>query len=163
MNKIESSERIAIKLVISIVLFNPDLLILEQVLDSVKFAFDDSKRKWDVSCIIDLVDNNPNGGYSELVSQLIDIRNTHKFTLRLIKSPRNGGYGFGNNLSISAHKDCDFHLVLNPDILLSKTALSDAFNFLLDNPCIGLLTPMVRDGMASYIIFASIHQHCLIC
>lgn len=56
----------------------------------------------------------------------------------------NLGYGRGHNLAISC-KETDFHLVLNPDVSLSETALYEGLSYLLDHPQAVLLSPKVVD------------------
>lgn len=56
----------------------------------------------------------------------------------------NVGYGRGHNGPLLDSK-MDYHLVLNPDVLLDPDALTAAIRFLDSAPEVGLVTPHVRD------------------
>jgi GT2 family glycosyltransferase len=57
----------------------------------------------------------------------------------------NIGFGSGHNLTLDRH-DYDYHLVLNPDVLLERTALLSGLGYLAEHPDVGLLAPRVLDG-----------------
>jgi GT2 family glycosyltransferase len=72
--------------------------------------------------------------------------------VKLLGNHGNIGYGAGHNLAINSVKS-DFHLVLNPDVLLEKDALLHACEFMVSYPEVGLLTPSARDrqGHSQYL------------
>ncbi|MDW5501046.1 glycosyltransferase [Pseudomonas lundensis] len=61
---------------------------------------------------------------------------------RVVISGENLGYGRAHNLTLS--DESDFHLILNPDIILNEETLVTAMKFMADNPQCGLLTPLAR-------------------
>ncbi|MFO3874671.1 glycosyltransferase [Serratia marcescens] len=61
---------------------------------------------------------------------------------RVVISGENIGYGRAHNLTLS--HDYDYHLILNPDIILYEDTLAVAMRFMNDNPQCGLLTPLAR-------------------
>ncbi|RIH82770.1 glycosyltransferase family 2 protein [Calidithermus roseus] len=68
-----------------------------------------------VECEILVVDNNPADGTGEWLRQ-------HHPAVRVVASPRNGGYAGGNNFGIREARG-EFVLVLNPDTVLHPGAL----------------------------------------
>ncbi|WP_027891369.1 glycosyltransferase family 2 protein [Calidithermus chliarophilus] len=68
-----------------------------------------------VECEILVVDNNPADGTGEWLRQ-------HHPAVRVVSSPRNGGYAGGNNFGIREAQG-EFVLVLNPDTVLHPGAL----------------------------------------
>ncbi|WP_018464970.1 glycosyltransferase family 2 protein [Calidithermus timidus] len=68
-----------------------------------------------VECEILVVDNNPADGTGEWLRQ-------HHPAVRVVVSPRNGGYAGGNNFGIREARG-EFVLVLNPDTVLHPGAL----------------------------------------
>ncbi len=74
------------------------------------------------------------------------------WTLQLVRSPGNIGYGRGNNLVIVGAKS-DYHLVVNPDLFVEVNSLVEALRFMEDHSDVGLLTPAVlgEDGERHYL------------
>lgn len=70
----------------------------------------------------------------------------------LICAPANRGYGAGNNLA-REHMRSDFHLVLNPDVVLDQTAITAALDAMASHPDCVLLTPRATDdaGLDQYV------------
>jgi hypothetical protein len=64
--------------------------------------------------------------------------------LEVVRGQGNVGYGAGHDLAIQAAKS-DYHLVLNPDIVMSRRAIGEALEYLEANSAVGLLTPHVVD------------------
>ena len=58
---------------------------------------------------------------------------------------RNIGYGAAHNIAIreSIYNDIPFHLVVNPDIILTTDALQMMLNFMVQNPQVGSLMPKI--------------------
>ena len=75
-------------------------------------------------------------------------------TIDYIKAPKNGGYGYGHNIAINKYADkSKYHLVLNPDIILSSNELVQVFNYMEANTNIGLSSPKIcnLDGSPQYV------------
>jgi N-acetylglucosaminyl-diphospho-decaprenol L-rhamnosyltransferase len=66
---------------------------------------------------------------------------------RLIASPINGGYAYANNLGLKQARG-DFQLLLNPDTVLTPTALRDMLQFMVEHPQAGVAGPklVLADG-----------------
>jgi len=65
-------------------------------------------------------------------------------TLEVVRGQGNVGYGAGHDLAIKASRS-DYHLVLNPDVIVSHRAIAEAIDYMEANPAVGLLTPHVVD------------------
>lgn len=141
------------KISVSIVLYEPDLPLLRGVVEALFNAFLKLPiaEKWTTS--VDLVNNKPDETHFEEIEQIALAATTEQFKVDLIDSGINGGYGAGNNISIRRHLDSDFHLVLNPDVLVSQDSLSCAISYMIAHPNVGLLTPLVRgfDNSIQYL------------
>ena len=141
------------KLAVSIVLYGSDLTMLAQAIHSLAGACEHAARSFALSCTLDLVNNKPHDDRKQAIRDLAGAACTAGLAITFIDAGVNGGYGAGNNISIRRHADADFHLVLNPDVLVSEASLSNALAYLAANPQVGLLTPQVRglDGELHYL------------
>lgn len=90
-----------------------------------------------------LVENNSGEDLSDLVSLAPNIR--------LIVSEKNLGMGGGNNLGIKSANG-EYILVLNPDTNIQGNAISVLFNYLKNNPQVGIVGPKLLnpDGSLQY-------------
>lgn len=95
-----------------------------------------------------VVDNSSHDGSAEMVER--EFQEVH-----LIRSPRNGGYAYANNLALEhvlRRDEVDlprYVLLLNPDTRLPATALVDMLFFMDSRPEIGAAGPkLVRPGGA---------------
>ncbi len=73
-----------------------------------------------------------------------------------IKSPRNGGFGYGHNIGLKMSlndSNINYHLVLNPDVYFESEELLKIINFMDINPEIGNLMPKVcyPDGSIQFL------------
>ncbi len=141
------------KLAISIVVFEPDIKLLYEVIDSISKACVRASQTCTLTCELDLVNNKLDDDNKAVISTLARSASTGHFSVAYIDAGCNGGYGAGNNISIRRHKDADYHLVLNPDVLIRGDALMNALAFLESNLDVGLLTPQVRglDGTMHHL------------
>lgn len=64
------------------------------------------------------------------------------FALNVISGHGNVGYGQGHNKAIQK-STADYHLILNPDVLVAEDAIANALEFMGGNPDVGLLAPAV--------------------
>lgn len=126
----------------SIVLYKPDYLLLSQVISSVAKSFLLIKDKWTFS--IDFISNDGDSKNKSLIS-IINKYSMTNFSFRILNSSGNIGYGSGNNLSIFSNRNSSFHLVLNPDVILTEDCLFECLKFMEANPYVSLLTPKVLD------------------
>lgn len=66
---------------------------------------------------------------------------------------RNLGYGRGHNLALAQSPPSRFHLVMNPDILIEPSHISELILFLENNPDVGMVSPQIRntDGTLQHL------------
>jgi GT2 family glycosyltransferase len=120
------------KVVACIVTYNNPL---EQILNT-----SDSFLRASICKRLLIVDNNsPNG----LLQQLED-----RIEANLIDSGTNRGFGFGHNVGIRSSPDCEYFLVMNPDVIIHQDTLEKMTDYLDDHSEVGLLCPKIlnEDG-----------------
>jgi GT2 family glycosyltransferase len=142
-----------LKLAISIVLYSPDRSLLKKVVDALLQACLQLASAGTCTSVLDLINNNPDEISLDEIAKIAQAASMPQFVVELVESGVNGGYGAGNNVSIRRHLDADFHLVLNPDVLVAPDALIRAINYMIANSKVGLLTPQVRgfDNSIQYL------------
>lgn len=138
----------------SLVLYKPDLATLERTLLALQEAGRVAKEDGERFLELTLVDNSCDAALHERLGQWLEERRAAMpdWTVHLLRSPGNVGYGRGNNLVIDAARS-DYHLVVNPDLFVAPEALRETFRYLEAHPETGLLTPAVfgEDGERHYL------------
>lgn len=136
------------KVRVSIVVYQPDLALLNTVLDAVinaYIAFNSSLEGLD----IDIINNH----LAAICTSSIQLRKAEGMrTIQIIHASSNLGYGGGNNLSL-LQNDSDYHLVLNPDAIIDETFFVEGISFMQSNQDVALLVPKVVgfDGEIHYL------------
>lgn len=133
-----------IELSVSVVVYEPDLALLANAIASLQVACRHASVAAPLACSLDIVNNRPGDPHLNEIFALAQSCSRDGLPTTVIESRTNGGYGAGNNLSIKRHGQVDFHLVLNPDVLLDEAALTHSLAYMQANPTVGLLTPQVR-------------------
>lgn len=135
------------RLAVSVVVFNSDPVLFTTTLESLEAAVLYGKS-WQPSLTVSLciVENeHVERRNLEQVRELIKQSRFKGFDRIDLKSVGvNLGYGRGHNLAIRS-RESDFHLVLNPDVSVSKTALYEGLRYLLEHPRVALVAPRVVD------------------
>lgn len=128
----------------SLVVYKPDLDVLERTLLALQRAGQEVKASYDISLELTLVDNyNKESWHGRLESWVAAHEGMMPdWELRLLHAHDNIGYGHGNNLVIEQTKS-DYHLVINPDLFVEPDALLQSLRFMEAHPDAGLLTPAV--------------------
>ncbi len=131
-------------LLISIVLFNPDKILLGTVFDKLFDALN-SFNHHDLSTNLVVIDNSsqPSKKIKEYIES-IQCFNSIKY----IGHDDNPGFGIAHNQSMRYDSSLKYHLILNPDLEVAPTALKNALEFMEQHPDCGLLTPFAtwEDG-----------------
>jgi GT2 family glycosyltransferase len=135
-----SRERPACSLCISIVTYNIVADELNALLVSLQDACEHARDELRISIDTVVVDNGQEG---ELLQQLC-APYQQALNLRYILNPDNIGYGRAHNLAIR-QTTADFHLVMNPDVVLKPDVLLRCIQYLLRHPEAVALSPEVRD------------------
>jgi GT2 family glycosyltransferase len=138
---------------VSVVVFHSDLPLLRGTFRSLRAALE---RARDAGLLergrIDLVDNGT-ADESELGALTrAETAGLPWLDLNIVRGHGNVGYGRGHNLAILA-SEATYHLVLNPDVVVTPDALVEAIRFLQANPDVGLVAPDVRgpEGERRYL------------
>ena len=94
-----------------------------------------------------LIDNSPTDMLSRLAS--LDSR------IEYIFNNANLGFGKAHNIALkrSIEENIPYHLVLNPDVYFGGGVLEELYNFMENNPDVGLVMPKVLypDGTLQYL------------
>jgi len=132
---------------VSVVTYNPAIPELCQTLKSLNQAILYAEQYGKLAVVeFFLIDNGLGASWRHSLTLLINELFQEKlFRLTEVLSGHgNIGYGQGHNLA-AARATSDFHLVLNPDVILDKDAIFEALRFMSDHPDTGLLAPYVVD------------------
>lgn len=127
-----------IKLTVSLVTFRTDLAILTATIASLKAS--------SVPLEAVIIDNTPEDAYFEQLRRIQGVR--------LVRSPRNGGYGFGHNHALNhTSPDIPYHLILNPDVVIHPGCLETLIAVLEEKPEVGVAMPRIlnKNGTLQYL------------
>ncbi len=105
------------------------------------------------SATLIVVDNAQNVSCGAELHCMLKARwNDSRFPYQVIGGHGNVGYGRGHNKAI-ARATADYHLILNPDVLLAPDAFVNAIEFMEAHPEVGLLAPAVlnEDGELAHL------------
>lgn len=135
----------------SIVIYKPEVERFCQTITSLAVAAD----RWSGAGAIRLlvVNNDPNVTEDDIAQWLE--RASAKLggkALDVISGHGNIGYGRAHNLAME-RSDGEYHLIVNPDVVLSEDALVQALEFMECNPQCGLLAARALDegGAVQYL------------
>lgn len=117
-----------IKITSCIVLFNNDVNVLQEAIDSF--------LNTDMEVLLYLIDNSPTD-YLKILKTDDRILYYH--------NPSNPGFGASHNIAIqkALEVDSEYHLVLNPDIYFYKGSLEKVCDFMDSNQTVGHVMPKV--------------------
>lgn len=139
-------------LTVAVVTHAPDLAVLSRVLDRLGQALAHARQRGVLArARLVLVDNGPGPNWREPLRMLLDSAPLMAES-ELLSGQGNIGYGAAHNLALS-RSNSDFHLILNPDVLLEEDALSEGLAFLAAHQEAGLVAPAARggDGQPQYL------------
>jgi nucleoside-diphosphate-sugar epimerase/GT2 family glycosyltransferase len=138
----------------SLVLYRPDLPTVERTLLALEEAARVAKQHYVLELSLTLVDNSDDAAEHLRVARWFEgfQAAVPSWTLELMRSPGNLGYGRGNNLVIENARS-DYHLVINPDLFVNADALLEALRFMQAQAGVGMLSPSVygEDGSRHYL------------
>jgi hypothetical protein len=143
-----------LSLSLAVVCYHTKPAELQQLFDSVIAALGRLKQQQPVEPVIFyVIDNSESGGlnaaFLETFNQLgapLDI------SFRLIQGHGNVGYGKAHNLALTGLKS-DFHLMLNPDVILNQEALSEGLGYMQSRSNTVMAAPhaLSHDGQRQYL------------
>ncbi|MES2139004.1 MAG: glycosyltransferase family 2 protein [Bacteroidota bacterium] len=125
---------------VSIVLFHNKM---EQILNVIKPLLE---IDW-INVNIYLIDNSSNCNLKEL--------NNISVRIKYIRTNENLGYGAAHNIAIqnSIKSNCNYHIILNPDIEFEPNVIKELYNFMELNREVGNVMPKIiyPDGSIQYL------------
>lgn len=136
------------RLSVSVVTYAPDLVVLRDTLQSLSKSLDTARA---AGCLAEadvaVIDNGPAAEWTVRLEEIAS-----RFHARLISGHGNVGYGRGHNIALLA-STAEFHLVLNPDVIVDERAIDEALRFMAAQPQVVLLAPEVRgeDGGMQFL------------
>lgn len=136
-----------VDLSVSIVTFAPNLVTLGDTLQSLGKALLLAIQAGEIGrCELVLIDNGPGRQWAERVTPILEglVERFDFLHYRLITGHGNVGYGQGHNLAIFKTQS-EFHLILNPDVILDSSAIIHSLRFLEQHPEVGMLSPFAED------------------
>lgn len=127
------------RLSVSIVTYAPDLAVLRDTLQSLSRSLDAARAAGSLAeADVAVIDNGP---AAEWTARLVELAS--RCHARLISGHGNVGYGRGHNIALLA-STAEFHLVLNPDVIVDERAINEALRFMAAHPQVVMLAPAVR-------------------
>ena len=121
---------------ISIIIINfrtPQLT--KECVESVERVFENSQYTHEVI----LVDNYSNDGHFE------ELKSLGNDTVHIYETPKNGGFGYGNNFGV-ARSSGDYLFFLNSDTILYPVVIEEMLAYMKTNEACGALTCYMEDG-----------------
>jgi len=127
------------QLAVSIVIYAGEYKLLQKTIESLKGSLEyASKHVFLTNVVLVIIDNGPAEHNKKIIQEIIE-----EFTglaTQVISNKRNIGYGRGHNLCFTSVKS-DYFLILNPDVIVNKKAITEAMKFMESNSKVGMLTP----------------------
>tara|TARA_B110000908_G_scaffold22722_1_gene25734 strand:+ start:641 stop:1519 length:879 start_codon:yes stop_codon:yes gene_type:complete len=139
------------RVVVSLVTFNSDIGVLRNTLLSLVREIQTVESLGSIGFDrVFIVENFSNLYYREKLHGLVSNfrRNYEAITFTLITLDENIGFGQAHNLAIFQSQS-DYHLILNPDLLIQYGSLNNALSNFEKNSNIGLIAPMIIDEHGS--------------
>lgn len=129
---------------VSVVTYAPDPAVLSDTLQSLSRALDAARTAGSLSSAdVVLIDNGPGVEWTARLQSIAS-----GFKARLISGHGNVGYGRGHNIALLASA-AEFHLVLNPDVIVDEHAIDEALRFMQAHPQVVMLAPALREAGGS--------------
>jgi len=139
------SEPMPVSLSVSIVTYAPDLALLERTLQSLAGALARARSEGALGeASVCVIDNGPGEEWTAPLRGVLAkaLAGERWIATDLAAGHGNVGYGAGHNLAL-LRSVADYHLVLNPDVIVRDDALATAVGFMQAHADIGLLAPGV--------------------
>jgi GT2 family glycosyltransferase len=120
-----------------------DLALIRPLLLSLEAAAAKLFSEHGYRCEYFIVDNSEDDDYFWRLEILCyAFFNTDYLSIHIVRASKNLGFGHGNNLVLDK-LDSEFHLVVNPDVMLEQYALCRAIEYLEKNNDVGMVSPRI--------------------
>lgn len=143
-----------IKLSISVVIYRPNIEVLKKEFLCLKKAILKVQSVLPIRFDFFIVDNYELNDYELIIHNFFNdyFLELTNIDCHYIKSPKNLGYGFANNLAIN-NVESNYHLVMNPDVYVEEDCFLNAVQYLEKHQEVGLLTPSIfgEDGRRHFL------------
>ena len=143
-----------IRISASLVVYKPDFALLGRTLQALEIAGREVRARYAARLELTLVDNSDDPRWFASLNEWIKepSAGVSAWSVSVLRSPGNLGYGRGNNLVIE-QAESDYHIVVNPDLFVAPDSLVQAIRFMQHNPDVGLLVPSVfgENGERHYL------------
>jgi GT2 family glycosyltransferase len=145
----------ASSLSVSIVSFDPDLALLAAALGSLAASIRQAQAGGQLGdASVTVLDNGPQDRFSPRLDELSGsaFADVPRLCAAVLATGANPGYGAANNIAIRA-SEADYHLVLNPDVILAEDALACALRYMESHRETVLLSPLATgsEGERQYL------------
>lgn len=143
-------------LTVSIVTFAPDLELLTRCVASLNQAINVAHHRGVLATTsLIIIDNGPGDQWLAQLRDMgteLDARAEFALPIRYLSGHGNIGFGAGHNLAITQSKS-DFHLILNPDVILCQDAIANGITFMQQHARVGVVTPRAESapGIRQYL------------
>lgn len=120
-----------------------DILTLNYNDSLTTISFVEKVKPYKIVSRIIIVDNNSSDDSYEILSNIVSDR------IILLRSPRNGGYGAGNNYGIryaQEHLKSKYVLLSNPDVIIEEEAVVRLFNHMKGDQGCAIAAPFMCDS-----------------
>jgi len=137
----------AMKLSIAIVSYHSHLPTLKRSIASIVRGVASAREQWpEFQTTFFFIDNDPaSSGSRALASELLELQERGIQKVEVIENKQNLGYGAGHNRCM-VQLDSDYHLILNPDVILADDFLCQGLSFLEAERDVAIVAPHVENG-----------------
>ena len=143
-----------ISISVAVVCYNSPLDQIQKLVSSLVNAIEMLKQQVVLAPVsVFFIDNSENDTFLlELFKGERKQLTANEMEIRLIQGHGNIGYGAGHNLALSMLEG-EFHLILNPDVVIGVDALLAGISFLQENPDVAVASPYATDadGVKQYL------------
>ena len=126
---------------ISLVTYQVDVDVFRETITSLNRASEVLQQSQQTEITLDVIDN---GNENQLLERLIVECSPLNFRFKISSNKENLGYGKGHNQSIN-QSIANYHLILNPDVILDDGCLLKGIECLSQNSSIVMLSPSATD------------------
>ena len=148
---------------VSIVLYHSPIALLRSTISSLYEASRTALREGQLSgLMLTLVDNSQCPNYETQVRTALEsLAFDDFFTFKYTVAAQNVGFGGGHNL-VLPELASNYHLILNPDVELTESALTVGLAALRDDPRLALVSPRVLGSAGEQEFLCKSHPSVLV-
>lgn len=130
-----------VSLSIAIVVYQNDLEILSLTIKSLLESIDMAQQQNTLdNCQLWLLDNSCDNDYREKLAKHIEELGKNNVSIKYFDCEKNLGFAKAHNIAIK-NTPFDYHLILNPDVIIDQEAILKAINYLQTEPDCSMISP----------------------